>query len=149
MDARLSFTYGIKDWVEPPPRRFVRGEGNHILACPRVPVRRLMDYDADGNLRGGDDNPKNILPVRFCEDLEHNQQILSCCRHPENMDVEAWYSSQVDYEKSIPDIFVMICTADHAPLWDDEKQEWYQPRPNGERWHRRFMVGGGVRPFWA
>lgn len=94
-----------------------------------MPVRRLAAYDADGNLNPDPDHPKNILPIRFIEDLEHNQQIAHCCRHPENHDVEAWYSSRADYEKGIPDIYILHCQCGRS--------------------HRRFMVGGGYRPFWA
>ena len=34
------------------------------------------------------------LPIRFIEALEHNQQIPSCCRHPENHEISAWFSNE-------------------------------------------------------
>jgi hypothetical protein len=125
VDAGLSFsyTYGFKDWCEP---EIVRGHGNHILAFPRVPVRSLMAYDADGNLDLH--SPRNHLPLKYVEMLEQNQQLASCCRHPENHDIEAWYSSEGDYRNRIPDIYILHCRC-------------------GRR-HVRFCVGGGERPAW-
>jgi hypothetical protein len=90
-----------------------------IEACARVPVARC---------------PARI-PVEFIENLEHNQQISSCCRHPENHDISAWYSSEADRAKGIPDIYIFHCTCGRV--------------------HRTFCVGGsdratgkGMRPFW-
>lgn len=92
------------------------------LACPRYPVAKLLDH----------------LPPKFIEALEQNQLIASCCRHPENHDIEAWYSSEADRDRGVPDIYIMICTCG--------------------RKHRRFCVGGSagsgpeavqeLRPFW-
>ena len=94
----------------------------HHLACPRYPVAKLQ----------------GLLPPRFIEALEQNQQIASCCRHPENHDIEAFYSSDADRERGVPDIYVFHCTCG--------------------RKHRRFCVGGSAgsgpnaqpefRPFW-
>lgn len=81
-----------------------------VPACPRYPVAKLGA----------------LLPVKFIEALEHNQQIASCCRHPENHDVEAFKSHP---DEKAPDIYVFHCVCG--------------------RKHRRFMVGGGdVRPMW-
>lgn len=95
----------------------------HAQACPRYPAEKL----------------RSLLPVRFFEALEQNQLLASCCRHPENHDLEAFYSSPVDQERGVPDIYVFHCTCG--------------------RKHRRFMVGGSAgsgpnapvehRPFWA
>lgn len=92
------------------------------LACPPYPVAKL----------GG------IIPSKYIEALEQNQQIASCCRHPENHTVEAWYSSDEDRDRGVPDIYIFTCTC-------------------GKK-HRRFCVGGSVgsgpaavpdaRPFW-
>lgn len=94
----------------------------HILACAPYPVAKL----------GG------LLPTKYIEALEHNQQIASCCRHPENHTIEAWYSSEADRDRGVPDIYIFTCTCG--------------------RKHRRFCVGGSagsgpnaqpeVRPFW-
>lgn len=83
-----------------------------LQACVRVPVP---------------DCPARI-PAKFIEALEHNQQIASCCRHPENHEISAWYSSPADKAKGVPDIYKF-----HCPCGRD---------------HTRFMVGGGKRPFW-
>lgn len=84
----------------------------HVLACPRHPVEKLMRV--------------NLLPVKYLEALEHNQKIASCCRHPENHEIEAWYSSP---KETIPDIYKFHCTCGKT--------------------HVRFCVGGGdVRPYW-
>ena len=48
------------------------------LVCPRISVSTLMAADT--------------LPVRYLEALEHNQKIQSCCRHPENHEIEAYKS---------------------------------------------------------
>lgn len=114
------------DQVKPPPPkisyaygqnlpirwgRVVSGEG-HVLACPRRPVADLM----------------GILPIRFIETQEHNQQISSCCRHPENHDIEGWFSNAEEEQRGTPDIYILHCTC-------------------GRR-HIRFMCGGGFRPTW-
>ncbi|TPN11713.1 hypothetical protein [Mesorhizobium sp. B2-1-2] len=85
----------------------------HIQACPRYPVAKLFA----------------LLPPKFIEALEQNQKIASCCRHPENHDIEAWYSSEAEAEKGVPDIYKNHCTCGRV--------------------HVRFMVGGGdERPVW-
>lgn len=90
----------------------------HYLACPRIKVASVID----------------MLPRNYIEGLEQNQQIASCCRHPENHDIEAFYSSEAQRDLGIPDIYINHCTC-------------------GRR-HRRFCMGTGtaekpeVRPFW-
>lgn len=91
----------------------------HHIACPKYPVSKLI----------------NLLPVKFIEALEQNQLLLSCCRHPENHEIEALYSSEKDRDRGIPDIYIFHCTCG--------------------RKHRRFCVGGSLgngpqdfRPFW-
>jgi hypothetical protein len=81
-----------------------------VLACKRHPVAKL----------------KGLIPDKFLEALEHNQQIASCCRHPENHDIEAFKSRA---EEAAPDIYIFHCQC-------------------GKK-HRRFCIGGGdERPFW-
>ena len=83
---------------------------SHVLACPRQPVAKL----------GG------LIPQKYIEALEQNQKIESCCRHPENHEIEAWYSKP---EEKTPDIYKFHCTCGKV--------------------HVRFCIGGGdVRPFW-
>ncbi|ESY49027.1 MULTISPECIES: hypothetical protein [unclassified Mesorhizobium] len=96
----------------------------HVLACARYPVAKLFD----------------LLPPKYIEALEQNQQIASCCRHPEDHEIEAFYSSENWRDKKkpdgspdpaggVPDIYIFHCTC-------------------GKQ-HRRFCVGGGdVRPYW-
>jgi hypothetical protein len=80
------------------------------LACKRYPVKKLMA----------------LLPVKYLEALEQNQKIASCCRHPENHEIEAFKSKP---DEKAPDIYIFHCTC-------------------GKQ-HRRFCVGGGdVRPVW-
>lgn len=75
------------------------------------------------------DCPARIDPRFYERSLEHNQQVASCCRNPlENADISAWYSSAEDEAKGVPDIYIFHCTCGRV--------------------HRRFMVGGGKRPFW-
>jgi hypothetical protein len=81
------------------------------LACKRYPVAKL----------------KRLIPDRFLEALEHNQMLQSCCRHPENHEVEAFKSRT---EETAPDVYVFHCVS-------------------CGRQHRRFCIGGGdIRPFW-
>ena len=68
------------------------------------------------------------LPIRFIEALEHNQQIPSCCRHPENHEISAWFSNEEERTKGTPDIYVLHC-------------------PCGRN-HYRAMYGEGPRPVW-
>lgn len=79
-----------------------------IPACPRVHISKVKNW-----------------PLKYIEKLEQNQKLPSCCRHPENHDVEAFKS--VESEPG-PDIFISHCTC-------------------GRR-HIYFCVGSGVRPFW-
>lgn len=84
-----------------------------VPACPKVKVA---------------DFPKDFIPTRYFEALEHNQKIPSCCRHPENHEFEAMKSHP---DETIPDIYIFHCTCG--------------------RKHRRFCVGATDtdRPFWA
>jgi hypothetical protein len=93
----------------------------HVVACKRHPVAKLM----------------HAIPAKYIEALEQNQQIASCCRHPENHEIEAFYSNGDERWRgkdpardmpNPPDIYIMHCTCG--------------------RQHRRFCVGGGERPFW-
>lgn len=83
----------------------------HVLVSKRVKVADL---------------PPNTLPVKYIEALEQNQQIPSCCRHPENHEIESFKSHP---EEQAPDIYIFHCTCG--------------------RKHRRFCVGAeDVRPYW-
>lgn len=106
--------------------RDVGGDHNHLLACRRVKVR---------------DIPKGLLPQKYFDALEQNQKIASCCRHPEDHDIAAFYSSPNEIkttpQETAPDVYIMFCKC-------------------GKK-HRRLCVGQGVpgdpnrqerRPFW-
>jgi len=81
-----------------------------VLACKRYPVAKL----------------KGLIPQKYIEALEQNQMLRSCCRHPENHEIEAWKSRA---EEAAPDVYIFHCSCG--------------------RKHRRFCVGGGdERPFW-
>lgn len=94
----------------------------HVLACKRHPVAKLQ----------------NIIPLKYIEALEQNQLISSCCRHPENHEIEAFYSCEEERWRdknpdtdmpNPPDIYIFHCTC-------------------GRR-HSRFCVGNDdQRPFW-
>jgi hypothetical protein len=83
-----------------------------VPACPKVKVSEF---------------PKNFIPTKYFEAMEHNQQIRSCCRHPENHEVEAMKSHP---DEVVPDIYVFYCTCG--------------------RKHRRFCIGkfDVSRPYW-
>lgn len=61
-------------------------------ACPRVKVADL---------------PEGFLPQRYFEALEQNQKIASCCRHPENHEIEARKSHP---DEPAPDIYIFHCS---------------------------------------
>lgn len=96
---------------------------NHIVACKRVPVSKC---------------PARIPSWMYEKNLEHNQQVASCCRKPENHDIAAFYSSPEDQAKGVPDVYVFYCVCG--------------------REHAVFMLGGSQnpvtkehthrRPFW-
>lgn len=113
------------DRLRPAPRPKTEWEKRHgvypkgtvlsatqVPACPKVKVA---------------DFPPGILPQKFFEYLEHNQKIASCCRHPENHEIEARKSHP---DELAPDIYVFHCTCG--------------------RKHRIFCVGAtdDHRPFW-
>lgn len=82
-----------------------------VSHCPR---RRVSDFKP------------GFLKTSHIEHLEHNQKLASCCRHPENHEVEAFKSHP---EEPAADIYVFYCTCG--------------------RKHRFFCVGAeDVRPEW-
>lgn len=84
-----------------------------VQACPRVRVADL---------------PEGHLKQNHIDHLEQNQMIASCCRHPENHEVEARKSHP---DEQAPDIYIFHChcgkkhrffcvgrTDDNRPVWD-------------------------------
>lgn len=64
-----------------------------VVVCPRVKVADL---------------PEGFIPPKYYEkNLEQNQLIASCCRHPENHEIEARKSHP---DEQAPDIYVFYCT---------------------------------------
>lgn len=80
-----------------------------IPACPRVKLTVLG----------------KLIPDRFREGLEQNQLLASCCRHPENHDIEAFRSKE---SEAAPDVYILYC-------------------PCGRK-HIRWMCADGIRPVW-
>lgn len=81
-------------------------------ACPR---RKVADFR------------EGFLKTNHIEALEHNQKISSCCRHPENHEVEARKSHP---DEKTPDIYIFHCTCG--------------------RKHRFFCIGEeDIRPEWS
>lgn len=78
-------------------------ESAHLIpACRRVRVKNPAAgvYTAGGAR----------IPIRYIEALEQNQQISSCCRHPENHEISAWYTSGAEAAKEAPDVYILHCT---------------------------------------
>ncbi len=84
-----------------------------VPACPRV---RVVDL------------PEGFLKQNHIDALEQNQSIASCCRHPEDHEVEALKSHP---SEKAPDIYVFHCscgrkhrflcvgaTDEKRPYWD-------------------------------
>lgn len=85
-----------------------------VPACPKVKVADL---------------PEGFIPLKYIEGLEHNQKIASCCRHPENHEIEARKSHP---DEQAPDIYIFHCTC-------------------GKK-HIRFLLGcvdDVPRPIWS
>ncbi len=104
-----------------PPGPLVQRHGNYakgtVLTETQVehsPRRKVADF------------PDGFLKQSHIDHLEQNQQIASCCRHPENHEVEALKSHP---DEPAPDIYIFHCTC-------------------GKN-HRFFCVGAGdTRPEW-
>lgn len=101
-------------WLTPEERHqqwWEQEASHHFGACKRRPVAKLL----------------RLLPAKFLADLVAHAS-RPCCKSPVEHDIEAFYSSEVDKGKGIPDIYVLHCACG--------------------RKHRRFTVGKGPRPFW-
>lgn len=106
----------IDDYFGPRRDGGIGDGGNHILACGKYPVAKLL----------------HIIPAKWIAQAEQNQLRASCCRHPENHEIAAFYTSDADERKKTPDLYIMYCGCG--------------------RKHRTFCVGssgpGHERPFW-
>ncbi len=87
-----------------------------ILACPRVPVLKC---------------PATI-PAKYWLDIKERgnlQAINPCCYDPNELEIDAWYSSPAQAATGVPNSYKLYCSCG--------------------RTHARFMGGGGdVRPKW-
>jgi hypothetical protein len=97
------------------PKGTVLPETN-VQACPR---KKVSDF------------PPGFIPPRYYErNLEQNQLLAHCCRHPENHEIEARKSHP---DEQAPDIYIFWCQCG--------------------RKHVRFFIGeydreGERRPVW-
>jgi hypothetical protein len=78
----------------PPSLADIPPDSQHILACPRVPVGKIMHL------------LKNKMQWL---DQIREKAVRECCKHPENHDIEAWYSMQSEKDKGVPDVYKFYC----------------------------------------
>jgi hypothetical protein len=92
----------------------------------------------------------NLLPPHYIEGLEQNQQIASCCRHPENHAIEAYFSTAEDKAKGVPDIYVMYCDCGrmHARFCAGGGEEQPPPMPFESAQEYAARLKKAKRPFW-
>ena len=84
-----------------------------VQSCPK---RRVADF------------PKGFLPARLYErNLEQNQLLASCCRHPENHEIEGFKSHPAE-EVTNSYVFHCSCGRKHRVFCvgyeDDARPEW-------------------------
>jgi hypothetical protein len=83
-----------------------------VQSCPRVKVSDL---------------PEGHLKQKHIDHLEQNQQIRSCCRHPENHEVEGFKSHP---DEPVTDIYIFHCKCGRkhrffcVGMTDDHRPEW-------------------------
>jgi hypothetical protein len=110
------------------------------LACPIVPI----ENPAPDVFRAGG----ALLPLGWIEQQEQNQQIASCCRHPENHSIGAFYSSKRDEDLGVPDIYILFCPCGKTHV------KWCMSRPETAGmmvWgapHLTSAAAEALRPFW-
>lgn len=98
-------------------QRFGKYEKGDVLpetTVPHCPRRKVADF------------PDGFLKPNHIEDLEQNQKIASCCRHPENHEVEALKSHP---DEPAADIYIFFCTCGRKHRFlcvgiDDVRPEW-------------------------
>lgn len=98
-----------------------------VLACPR---KRMAEFHP------------GFIPARYYEkNLEQNQQLARCCRHPELHSIAAFKSHP---DEPRPDLYVFYCEG-----VDENGVRHHE----GVRRHRRFFLSqhdreGERRPEW-
>jgi len=68
----------------------------HILACARVSVLKVIPQLMACN------------KMKWLETLKARAK-FDCCRRKENLDIEAWYSKQLEADKGEPDVYKLYC----------------------------------------
>jgi len=81
---------------------------------PHCPRRRVADF------------PSGFLKEKHIKHLEQNQKISSCCRHPENHEIEALKSHP---DEPFADIYIFHCTCGKKHRFfcvgmEDTRPEW-------------------------
>lgn len=82
---------------------------------PHCPRRKVSDF------------PEGFLKPSHIAHLEQNQKIASCCRHPENHEVEALKSHA---DEPFADIYIFYCQCGRkhrffcVGMTDDQRPEW-------------------------
>lgn len=122
---------------------YVPLDSEHILACARVSVLTVMAQIAAAN------------KLKWFESLKAKAK-FDCCRRPENLDIEAWYSKKLEADKGEPDVYKFYCRVCEAE---------HQQDPLRGYCHAFFCVGGNhpaaknysvterpdlyeIRPYW-
>lgn len=82
-----------------------------VPACPR---RKVADF------------PDGYLKQKWFDQLEQDQKIASCCRHPENHEIEA---RKTHPDEQAPDIYIFHCTCGRKHIKfclgeTDERPTW-------------------------
>lgn len=92
---------------------YVPLDATHILACKRVHLPTVQF----------------MLPEKYLGRLQEEAP-NPCCHEAENLDIEAWFSSQARKDEGAPNIYKFYCKVCEAC-------------------HVRFCLGGGdIRPVW-
>lgn len=71
-------------------------DSEHTVACARTPylqVRASIERAGKG---------KWLIYLQ-------QKAVHDCCKNPANLDIEAWYSKQVEQEKGTPDVYKFYC----------------------------------------
>lgn len=78
--------------VKPPKAAKAPQPETRVLVCKRRPVASFAP---------------GLIPRQMMEPMEQNQLLSSCCRHPENHDIEAWKAHP---GLKGPDQYIFTCT---------------------------------------
>lgn len=116
-------------------------DSEHILACPRVP------YTTQQKL------VEECGRARWFESFKTRP--FDCCKNPENVDIEAWWTKPLEKEKGPPDLYKFHCRVCEQFFMEGVTRPGRE-RPAGFSFGF-FCVGGNhptdptkldLRPFW-